>query len=262
MSRGREPWVWTPERVEWLRSEAPEWTAAPLAKRFERRFLVRVSAQAIYAACSRFGIEIGREATREPGRGGGRPRSYGARDAAWFVAAARGRTRGELAEAFAARYGGRPDVGRLKDFAARRGLSLRALCDPAPNRGAFGARRRPEAPVGAERVLSARMRGARLQREIVEVKTAPGGAGWRRKAVVEWERAHGRPVPAGEAVLQLDGDPANCAPSNLELVDRGTLALLNKRDEFARAPVEMRRALVQAARLEVAAKRRAEGLAA
>lgn len=49
---------------------------------------------------------------------------------------------------------------------------------------------------------------------------------WIRKAVWVWEQENG-PVPKGHVVLQLDGDPANCAPENLECVHRGVVARLN-----------------------------------
>lgn len=258
---GRAPRVrWTPERVEWLRREAPEWTAPQLARRFEREFFVRVSAMAIHCAAARFGIEIGAEATWRSGR----PKRYRAADEAWFREAARGRTRTELAQAFAARYGGRADIHRVRSFAALRGIRLSELCERAPNNGRFCPERPgiEDAPVGSRKVLPARMRGGYLQRPIPVVKVAPGARGWEREARVAWEREHGRPVPAGCVVLQLDGDELNCEPENLELVSRRVLALLNKRGEFASAPAEFRRTLVRAAQLEVAAKRRAEELAA
>ena len=49
---------------------------------------------------------------------------------------------------------------------------------------------------------------------------------WIRKAVWVWEQEHG-PVPDGHAIVQLDGDPANCDPDNLECVPRGVLSRLN-----------------------------------
>ena len=41
-----------------------------------------------------------------------------------------------------------------------------------------------------------------------------------------WEQANG-PVPKGHAVVQLDGDPANCEPENLDCVPQAVLARLN-----------------------------------
>lgn len=145
-----------------------------------------------------------------------------------------------------------------------RGIRLDELRARLPNNGRFGPGRQgiPDAPIGTEKVLPARMRKGRLGGETVMVKTAPGSDGWEPKARVVWERAHGRAPPEGHAVLHLDGDPRNCEPANLELVSRRALGLINKRGELARAPVALRRVLVQAARVEVAAKRRAEGVAA
>lgn len=50
---------------------------------------------------------------------------------------------------------------------------------------------------------------------------------WIRKAVWVWEQAHG-PVPEGHAVVQLDGDAANCELENLDCVERGVLAIMNR----------------------------------
>ena len=49
---------------------------------------------------------------------------------------------------------------------------------------------------------------------------------WVRKAVWVWERERG-PVPEGHAIVQLDGDPANCDPGNLDCAPRAALAMLN-----------------------------------
>ena len=49
---------------------------------------------------------------------------------------------------------------------------------------------------------------------------------WVRKAVWIWERDNG-PVPDGHAVIQLDGDPSNCDPSNLDSIPQAALAMLN-----------------------------------
>ena len=49
---------------------------------------------------------------------------------------------------------------------------------------------------------------------------------WVRKAVWIWERDNG-PVPKGHAVIQLDGDPSNCDPSNLDCIPQAALAMLN-----------------------------------
>ena len=49
---------------------------------------------------------------------------------------------------------------------------------------------------------------------------------WIRKAVWVWEQING-PVPPGHVIAQLDGDPANCEPENLECVPRGVMARRN-----------------------------------
>ena len=62
----------------------------------------------------------------------------------------------------------------------------------------------------------------------LEVKVAEPHV-WRSKAALTWERHHGRPVPPSHCVLFADGDRRNFASTNLLLVSRAELAVMNKR---------------------------------
>jgi hypothetical protein len=64
-------------------------------------------------------------------------------------------------------------------------------------------------PVGTERV----------RKGYVEVKVANSNV-WRPRGHLAWERAHGRPMPAGWVLRRLDGDTLNDDPANLEAVSR------------------------------------------
>ncbi|MHB8308668.1 MAG: HNH endonuclease signature motif containing protein, partial [Candidatus Desulforudaceae bacterium] len=77
-------------------------------------------------------------------------------------------------------------------------------------------------PVGTERVNAD---------GYVDIKIQDGNAqkNWKGKHLVVWEERHG-PVPKGHAVIFGDGNRRNFEPSNLILVSRQQLAVLNKKN--------------------------------
>lgn len=50
---------------------------------------------------------------------------------------------------------------------------------------------------------------------------------WRMKHILEWEK-HNGPVPKGKAIIFVDGDATNTDISNLVMVDRSQLAVMNR----------------------------------
>lgn len=58
---------------------------------------------------------------------------------------------------------------------------------------------------------------------------------WRLLHVLNWEAVHG-PVPPGHAVIFKDQNRENCDVSNLLLVSRGELAVMNKRKLITENP--------------------------
>lgn len=50
---------------------------------------------------------------------------------------------------------------------------------------------------------------------------------WRMKHILEWEKHHG-PVPQGKAIIFVDGDTTNTDISNLIMVDRSQLVVMNR----------------------------------
>ena len=148
---------------------------------------------------------------------------------------------------------------RRADGTFQPGVSQPARSVTLPNSGSFA----PGAVPANVRPLYA----VRLDRNHVLIKVPeadpyrPGRETcWRRWARWVWEREHGRAVPAWHCIIQLDGDPWNCDPSNLELVDRGVHAQLCKQG-FWRVALALRPLELARVRLAVlAARRRREEL--
>lgn len=70
-----------------------------------------------------------------------------------------------------------------------------------------------------------RLGSERRERDGVYVKVAAPNV-WKPKARVVWEKNFG-PIPDGMIVRLKDGNPDNCAPENLRLIDRREHVLLN-----------------------------------
>ncbi|MBA43596.1 MAG: HNH endonuclease [Magnetococcales bacterium] len=79
--------------------------------------------------------------------------------------------------------------------------------------------------------------------------------GFERRYVLKhrhlWEKQNG-PIPEGMCLKSLDGNKLNTDPSNWELIDRGTLAVLNQRNahNYNDAPAEVKPALLTLAKLK------------
>lgn len=81
-------------------------------------------------------------------------------------------------------------------------------------------------PVGSERVRTPRLYRSSKD-DYIDVKIAEPNK-WRGKHILIWEE-HNGPVPKGHAVIFGDGNNRNFDPSNLILVSRKQLAVLNKK---------------------------------
>lgn len=77
-------------------------------------------------------------------------------------------------------------------------------------------------PVGTVSVRHNYKRGATYVYEKVAEPNA-----WRMKHILEWEK-HNGPVPKGKAIIFADGDTTNTDISNLVMVDRSQLAVMNR----------------------------------
>lgn len=84
-------------------------------------------------------------------------------------------------------------------------------------------------PLGSERVTVDGYVEVKVREHIVYDEEGNWKAScWRGKHILAWERAHGRELPPKHAVVFIDGDKANCDPSNLVLVPRSELGLMNR----------------------------------
>lgn len=77
-----------------------------------------------------------------------------------------------------------------------------------------------ECDVGAESVKEG----------VVIIKQADGS--WKRKSHIVWEQHHGRPVPKGCKIIQVDGNKQNFDIDNLILVDSAVLMRMNRQNRF------------------------------
>ena len=76
-------------------------------------------------------------------------------------------------------------------------------------------------PVGSERINV----DGYVEVKVKDPKT------WELKHRIVWEEANG-PVPKGSAIIMLDGDKTNCELSNLRLVKRNELLIINRHSLF------------------------------
>ena len=98
-------------------------------------------------------------------------------------------------------------------------------------------------PVGTEKLLA----DGYIWVKVNNVPKAPKKVNWKQKHVLLWEDMYG-PVPDGHCLLFLDGDRTHIELSNLELISRKTLAVLNKRG-LIRKNSDLTRSGIQIAKL-------------
>lgn len=77
-------------------------------------------------------------------------------------------------------------------------------------------------PIGTVSIRNNYRRG---QKYVYEKVAEPNK--WRMKHILEWER-HNGPVPKGKVIIFADGDSLNTDISNLVMVDRSQLAVMNR----------------------------------
>ncbi len=72
--------------------------------------------------------------------------------------------------------------------------------------------------------------------KVAEVMNVPYTVNWKPVHVLNWERANGRPLPAGHVLRFLDRDRMNVAPGNLELLTKSENM---RRNSVHRLPKEL-----------------------
>jgi hypothetical protein len=110
-------------------------------------------------------------------------------------------------------------------------------------------------PIGTERVSKDGYRERKIHDGM------PLQSRWRAVHLIEWEAVNG-PVPEGHALKCLDGDRANCDPSNWQAVPRALLPRLAGGNRYRQvlayddAAPEVRPALLAIAKLEHVARKK------
>lgn len=120
-----------------------------------------------------------------------------------------------------------------------------------PNVTSFKKGHRPKSwkPIGSERIDS---KDGYILVKIAERDPHSGApTRYKMKHVHAWEGAKG-PVPKGHAVIFKDGDKLNCTLSNLLLVSRTELLILNMH-RYREAPEEVKPSILALAKLEAKA---------
>lgn len=173
-------------------------------------------------------------------------------------------TRRELTQAFNAKFGTNRTIDNIKAFCLRNGyktgrtgkflpgqsswnLGRTGVCAPGCAATHFKKGHKPNnaQPVGTEIKMPPR---PGKDPGYWRVKVAEPRQ-WKFKHRLIWENAHG-PVPAGYAVIFKDCDPNNCVLSNLALVTKGEIAILNHVYRWKHVPDEERETVLLMARID------------
>lgn len=235
----------TPEEVAWLRENAAGRTCPELIDEFRVRFGWAPTESSMYSwlRCNGF---------KPPGRG----RKLTAEEAEFLRAAVPGRTRGQAADAFNARFSPPITPEFVKRFCRKEGVSSGLKAEdfrfrpgqPGWNKGMRqedfmppeaiertkasrfrkGARPWNERPVGSEFVDSDGYVYVKVRDEPGARRFAPGRSGnWVPKQALVWEEAHGAPAPPDCMLVFADGDRRNFAPGNIVAVPRRLWTVIN-----------------------------------
>jgi hypothetical protein len=108
---------------------------------------------------------------------------------------------------------------RFRPGQAAHNKGRKGYCSPGSEKGWFKKGQRPWTymPVGSKRINCY---------GYLDIKIADPNV-WKAKHVLLWEKAHG-PVPKGHVVIFADGNKSNIRLSNLLLVSRSELAVMNR----------------------------------
>ena len=156
-----------------------------------------------------------------------------------------GRTRKEIIEAFKQEFGYELTVGQLKG-------QMRKFKLTTGHSGRFGengyySRGHKMSEEQYKRARPTMFKKGHIPRNRAEIgKEVITGDGyikvkvaqpnkWKRKQVLIWEAANG-PIPAGSCIVFLDRDRTNCDLSNLFLVTRTALKIININEMFGDDP--------------------------
>jgi hypothetical protein len=103
-------------------------------------------------------------------------------------------------------------------------------------------------PVGTTRIIEGYQ-----YTKISDVPNVPYTVNWKPTHVLQWEAAHGRPVPPKHALKCLDGNRLNLDPANWACIHRSVLCRLNKSGlDYDHAPAELRPTILALAKTRAA----------
>jgi hypothetical protein len=168
------------------------------------------------------------------------PRKFTDRHIRFLKKIVNGRKTAELAELFRNKFGIQVTEEQISNLCKRRGLQngvdcrfqkghipfnkgIKGIYYSGCEKGWFKKGHIPwdYMPVGSERLT----KDGYLEIKVSDTAT-PVQRRWRAKHIVIWEKENG-PLPKSRAVLFLDGDKTNIKLSNLMLISRKELAVLN-----------------------------------
>ena len=269
----KKRWL-TPERVRWLRENYSKGTVAETTAEFNKRFGTSIRYGQMSSANSNHGFgKVNRRGSK----------TFKPWEKGWLQHHLPLAPRKDVAAAFEKTWGwkpkhgsldryvtkhglqGAPNVGRIKKGSTPPNKGRKGYSPPGSEKGWFKKRSVPanKKPLWAERWTPQSAGTAPILEINVPIENPYTGHGnwWIRKAVWVWMSHHEQAVPEGHAIVQLDGDPANCEIDNLECVARSVLARLNAYHSPQFAGKEANPARVRLAQLKEAVSKRTEGRA-
>lgn len=110
----------------------------------------------------------------------------------------------------------------------------------APGRMAETQFRKGQANHNVMPIASTRLVDGYLYLKVAAVRYVPYTVNWLPLHILNWERANGRPLPAGHCLWFRDGNRLNVEASNLELITR---AENMRRNTIHRLPKPLKRAI-------------------
>jgi hypothetical protein len=257
-----------PVHIRFLKQKYVGRSCKEVTRLFNERFGMSVTEDSIRCLLSKHGLRNNR------GRGVPREdrRKYLPHHIQFLKGIVKGRSHAEITGMFNKKFGftiGVKAMGSLlkkhnlengRDSRFRPGnvptnKGKKGYCPPGSEKGWFKPGQKPHntMPLGSERVT---VYG------YVEVKysekSGPMKNRWKGKQVLMWEKANG-PVPKGHVVVFADGNRRNFKLSNLVLVSRKELAVLNHMNNLASKNEDITKIFVNIARLQVLLAARKRG---
>ena len=260
-----------PERKKWLRENFSKCSIRETLRRFNERFGTEITYGQMRSANSNHGFG---KANRRGSK------TFKPWEEGWLQHHLPLAPRKEVATAFEKVWGWKPKHGTLDRYVTKHGLQgapkvgcfrkgqvppnkgRKGYSPPGSEKGWFKKGNVPanKKPLWAERwQKQSRGRPAILEINVpIENPYTGHGNWWIRKAVWVWMDHHEQAVPEGHAIVQLDGDPANCEIDNLDCVPKSVLAWLNAYHSPPYAGREANPGRVRLAQLKEAVSARSE----